>query len=600
MKRSLYIDVLKAVAIVAVVFYHIGYLTYGYLGVELFLVVNGFLITKSLNKRILQDSTALYPHYFIKTYFSFMYDKILRLLPVLLAGMLLCLSWGYFCMLPDDYENLSQSVIASSLFSNNILQAITTRDYWDVVNDYKPLMHTWYIGVVMQFYLFYPILFLFAKKISSKLKDLIAKMLILLSIVSLFLYLGCTDDAMRFYYLPFRFFEFGFGGILALYFNSKGNNKVISDYTAIALLVAILVLLVSNAPILSIQVRFLSVVCLSVCLILSQKNLECSFLKTIIANPVLAIVGKMSYSIFIWHQIILAFYRYSFTCKFTPISLLIYIVVTLMISALSYYFIENKVSSLVKKYKILFPCVMLSLLVLVDGVSVFIYKRGGVTRDVPELDIVSQNAYGGQHAAYCDRANNYDKEFKTTKDHWLIIGNSFGRDFVNVVLESEVADLVEISYSKEEYAISENCNSRYKNADKVFVSTLGVTPEFVSNISARYRANNPNGDQIIVVGEKNFGENNGQIYWHHNQKDYFSMCTNMIDGYQKKNNKLKELYGDSFIDLMSYVLQGDNSVRVFTDNHKYISSDCRHLTRAGAIFYAERIPLKIYLNNESE
>ena len=70
---------------------------------------------------------------------------------------------GFYTMLPDDYENLSQSVIATNGFGNNILAAITTGNYWDVSNDYKPLMHTWYVGVLMQFYLFYPILFLLAR-----------------------------------------------------------------------------------------------------------------------------------------------------------------------------------------------------------------------------------------------------------------------------------------------------------------------------------------------------------------------------------------------------------------------------------------------------
>jgi peptidoglycan/LPS O-acetylase OafA/YrhL len=54
-------------------------------------------------------------------------------------------------MLPDDLENLAQSAIATNLCANNVLQAITTRNYWDVVNDYKPLMHTWSLGIEEQF-----------------------------------------------------------------------------------------------------------------------------------------------------------------------------------------------------------------------------------------------------------------------------------------------------------------------------------------------------------------------------------------------------------------------------------------------------------------
>lgn len=62
-------------------------------------------------------------------------------------------------MLPDDLENLAESVVATNVFANNILQAITTKNYWDVVNEYKPLMHTWSLGVEEQYYFLYPWLF---------------------------------------------------------------------------------------------------------------------------------------------------------------------------------------------------------------------------------------------------------------------------------------------------------------------------------------------------------------------------------------------------------------------------------------------------------
>ena len=62
-------------------------------------------------------------------------------------------------MLPDDFENLAESVVASSFFGNNVLACITTKNYWDVVNLYKPLMHLWYIGLLMQAYIVLPLIF---------------------------------------------------------------------------------------------------------------------------------------------------------------------------------------------------------------------------------------------------------------------------------------------------------------------------------------------------------------------------------------------------------------------------------------------------------
>ena len=144
--RLEYLDVLKAAAITAVFLYHSGFMPFGYLGVDIFLVVNGYLVTNSLNKRFLAGETndgssfrILDFRVDIKKYLEFEISKIVRLLPALLVASGVCMAIGYIVMLPDDYENLSQSVIASNFFGNNILSAITTKNYWDVVNDYKPL-----------------------------------------------------------------------------------------------------------------------------------------------------------------------------------------------------------------------------------------------------------------------------------------------------------------------------------------------------------------------------------------------------------------------------------------------------------------------------
>ena len=157
-QRSAYWDALKAIAVIAVVLYHSGFLKYGYLGVDVFLVVAGFLTTRSLEKRAWSHDLSGK-----KWYLSFISSRVIRLLPVLLVAGFVAMVIGWFTMLPDDYENLSESVIATNLFGNNILAAITTGNYWEVANDYKPLMHTWYVGLLMQLYLVYPLLFCLAK-----------------------------------------------------------------------------------------------------------------------------------------------------------------------------------------------------------------------------------------------------------------------------------------------------------------------------------------------------------------------------------------------------------------------------------------------------
>ena len=151
------IDLLKGVCILAVFFYHVGWLATGYLGVDAFFVINGFLIVPGLLAKT-QDSQFSYLEYIMK--------RVMRLWPLTLLASTLVLCLGFTGMLPDDFENLSQAVVASNFFAENILSAITTKNYWDPVNDYKPLMHLWYIGILIEFYVLFPLFLLIIRRIS--------------------------------------------------------------------------------------------------------------------------------------------------------------------------------------------------------------------------------------------------------------------------------------------------------------------------------------------------------------------------------------------------------------------------------------------------
>ena len=100
----------------------------------------------------------------------------------------MCLGWGWLMMLPDDFENTVQSIVATTFFGNNVLQAITTKNYWDVVNEYKPLMHTWYVGLIMQFYIIVPmLLFVVGRwvKDADKRKKVNITLMVLMGVASL-------------------------------------------------------------------------------------------------------------------------------------------------------------------------------------------------------------------------------------------------------------------------------------------------------------------------------------------------------------------------------------------------------------------------------
>ncbi len=496
-------------------------------------------------------------------------------------------------MLPDDYENLSQSVIATNGFGNNILAAITTKNYWDISNDYKPLMHTWYVGVVMQFYLVYPFLFFFARLNKNNPKRTLLIIVSTLAVISLLAYFAITDSAERFYYLPSRFFEFAVGGIAALVYNPKEDKPFGKGYVYLCYFL-LLALMFINAEIMPAIIRLVAVVGLSCVVLCSQDVLE----NKVTGNTVIAKIGAASYSIFIWHQILLAFYRYTITSKFTIGSYAILLVGTALMSWLSYKFIEQGAIKALKSKTgktILYTSTALVFLAL-SAFAGFIYMRAGVVRDVPELGVYCGDAHRGMHAEYVDRGTKYNKPFVTEKKHWYVIGNSFARDFVNVILESPIADMVEISYSKETQFKDEK--NRFSSADKVFISTLGLTEDLVTEIEIMCMANGLSIDNVYIVGEKNFGASNGQIYSKRNKADYFEQYINVDDPdrFIGLNNHFAELYGDRYINLMSLVINNKNQVRVFTPDHLFISADCGHFTKGGAVYFANMIEWKKYLD----
>jgi len=587
--RIKYIDVLKAFAIIAVVLYHTGLLTFGYLGVDLFLVVAGFLTTKSLYAKMITPEKSVGGN---ELYMKFEISRIIRLLPPLLVAGIICMLLGYFVMLPDDYENLSQSVIATNGFGNNILSAITTKNYWDISNEYKPLMHTWYVGVVMQFYLVYPLLFSFARLDKKDSKKTLLTIVSTLAVVSLLIYFSTTNTAERFYFLPSRFFEFAAGGIAALIYTPKEDKPFGKGYVYLCY-VLLLALMFINTEMMPAIIRLVAVVSLSCVVLCSQNVLE----NNITGHTVLAKIGAASYSIFIWHQILLAFYRYAISSVFTIGSYAIFLVGTALLSWLSYKFIEKGATKALKSKSaklILYSSTALVFLAL-NAFAGFIYMRAGVVRDVPELYIRKNDIHRGMHAEYCDRGYQYDKPFTSDKLHWYVIGNSFGRDFVNVILESPISDKVEISYSTDTNFSKEK--ERFSNADRVFLSSMGLNEDLVTEVEIMCLANGLNRDQMVIVGEKNFGECNGQIYARRNDTDYFNQYIEVEDyeRYIIRNKQYSLLYNTRYIDLMSMVTNRDDKVRVFTPDHHFMSADCRHLSKGGAEYFAQKIDWIKYL-----
>lgn len=446
----------------------------------------------------------------------------------------------------------------------------------------------------MQFYLFYPLLFFLACFDKKTPRRTLTTIISFLGVISLIVYLCTTDASQRFYYLPSRFFEFAAGSIVALVKKPNEKNHPFPKwfvYTCYSVMVALMIV---NTETIMANMKLIAVVLLSVVLISQTTALE----NKVTGNQLVAKIGAVSYSLFVWHQVLLAFYRYCFSSQFSAAGYISLMAVVGVLSWMTYKFIEQKTNDWIRndRSRRRFYAVTIITWIVLTCFAGLIYLRAGVVRDIPELYISKNDIHRGMHAEYVDRGFEYDKPFQTEKIHWYVIGNSFGRDFVNVILESPIADKVEISYSTDE---DYNKNiSRFKDANLVFLSLKGIDENFVSTVEHLMEMNGLNRCQLIIVGEKNFGESNGQVYSKRFKPYYFDQYVDVedVERYINYNEYLSNKYGLRYINLMSMVTNNNNQVRVFTPDHHFISADCRHLSKGGAKYFANVIDWGKYLD----
>ena len=567
------LDVVKGLAIVAVVLYHAGWCKSGYLGVDVFLVLNGYFVVPQVIKQIEEKRFS---------YFPFLEKKLFRLLPLVLLICGLSLAIGYWGMLPNDFRFLSEEAVASSVFGNNILQAMTTQNYWAAIY-HKVLMHTWFLGVLMQFYMVFPLLMLLMR---SRMKSA----LVILTLLSLLLYLLPIDTiGDKYYQLPYRFFEIAVGGLVAIHSRKGDSNMSYLPLCCLLLMIffgaftigerAMPYNLVGGTN--TIRESFLprevllllTVLFVAGYLFMSRQEGKISL--AVQHSRLLAPLGRMSLSIFLWHQPLFAFYRYFFADDLSLPVLIVLVIVTLLLSAFTYCIIERRlaISNISRTFLVI-------VFLVVNAFVLWTYQRGGVVRDVPELDIYEGSADPTAFERYTDRIYQYDCEFSSDvpKKKILIIGNSFARDFANILLESSMRDSIQLSYH---YAFVDCPMSRIRQCDRIYF--FGWKHDVPSEVWQNLK----DGSDIWGIGTKNHGTNNGIFYKNRHRPDYFAQRTTIREDFHTVNRMLKAEWQDKYVDLLSLTLQSDSTVPIFTPDQHFITYDGLHLTPEGTLYFVQ-------------
>lgn len=324
------IDGLRALAVIPIVLFHAGIadLAGGFVGVDIFFVVSGFLITTIISREMDEHTFRI---------IEFYHRRVVRILPalsVLLAGVLL---FGAASLLPIELQHLSNSAVAALTFLSNIY-FWNDADYFAGASESKPLLHTWSLGVEEQFYLFYPILLLVLKKFAPQRS--IRWILLALTGTSFLLSVILTSRAptTAFYLLPTRAWELGIGALVAMQVVPPLSLRA-RNFASLIGLALILLSVAFTRPGWGFPAPMALPPCLGAALLIAYGQ-HAPTARLLELGPI-RWIGAVSYSLYLWHWPIITFYRLHFGMHLDLPATALLVALSVLAAALSYYWVEQ-------------------------------------------------------------------------------------------------------------------------------------------------------------------------------------------------------------------------------------------------------------------
>lgn len=296
------IDGLRAIAVVSVLLHHLGssLVPGGFVGVDIFFVISGYLITSQIYKDAIEGKFSI---------IKFYQRRINRVIPALFTVISVTLGVGWIVLSPRDLILALNSAIYAMLGMSNIFFWREYGNYFSGNAAEAPLLHTWSLGVEEQFYLVWPLLLVLFIKILPRHKVIAFTFLTIVAVIASEKILGFAASA-AYYLLPTRFFELMFGGVLAL-IGSNGVPK--SRFGAASAFWAGLAFIAWSLFGLDKASSFPGVnavwPCLGTALLIWSGNTQHPFSR-LLANRPMIFLGLISYSLYLWHWPLIAYLNY--------------------------------------------------------------------------------------------------------------------------------------------------------------------------------------------------------------------------------------------------------------------------------------------------
>lgn len=334
------VDGLRAIAVLAVVIFHFfpKSMPGGYVGVDVFFVISGFLVTGILDSQIRRGTFSFYQFYA---------KRVRRLFPALIAVIVAVLLAGSVLLMADEFSQLGKHIFSGAIFASNITLFLES-GYFDRNVDLKPLLHLWSLAVEEQFYLVWPVLMYFASKGGRGRVRWTLGIVFILSLL-LSVYLSRRFPSFSFYLLPTRLWELAAGGVLVLWQRDFAlpqirSNRVKSLMPLLGLAAFGYVFFVFNSTTPFPSYRALLPVLGTFVIIGVGTSARVN--RFLSLKPIVYL-GLISYPLYLWHWPLVSFASIVFTKSAIPPAILgLLFVLSFVLAALTYEFIEKPMKSL--------------------------------------------------------------------------------------------------------------------------------------------------------------------------------------------------------------------------------------------------------------
>lgn len=359
LKYNSSIDGLRGIAISLVLLFHIWpkYFSFGYVGVDIFFVLSGYLITQIIYTKLESNSFSLKEFY---------RNRIRRIFPALIVVLTTTLLIGYLFMFPSEFEQLGQHIKSSAFFYENF-RLIGEVGYWDEAAVLKPLLHFWSLAIEEQFYIFWPLVLILLYKIRLNIVLTLFVLFLILFTIPLIL------EIDKFYHTLSRAWELALGGLIFIIsYKYKNIFEVLNKYKYLVYIAFFISIAVSyNNSSFSTYKTFV-IVFFSALLILSLSHDKS---KTIFSNNILVFIGLISFPLYLWHYVLIS-YTHIFGFEIDIIIGLSLIFLSILLSYFTYRYIEIYARA---KSSYIFALSLFVIVLVLGFIGNYISKKHGLT-----------------------------------------------------------------------------------------------------------------------------------------------------------------------------------------------------------------------------